>query len=254
MQLLDHLPVWVLAFLTGLVTVAAIEVGYRFGAWHSQEDRESEAPVGTIVASVLGLLAFLIGFVFQFAAGVFNERKVLVLDEANAIGTCYLRAQMLPSGHARRVSKLLIDYVDGRLPGNMTLAEAIQNADRLQDDLWAETVAVASDKNANMAVVLLYVQSMNEVIDLHSKRVMAGLYYRVPAAVWLMLYVVLVLGMAAVGYQMGLSGKRRSRLIAALVFVFAAVFWLIADLDRPSEGLFRTSLQPLIDLQAKLKR
>jgi len=96
---LDAFPLGAL-FLTILVLVlAAIEGGYRLGRYrHSQSDREKEAPVGAMVGATLGLLAFMLAFTFGMAASRFDTRRQLVLDEANAIGTTYLRTAMLPEG------------------------------------------------------------------------------------------------------------------------------------------------------------
>ena len=94
---LDVLPLWGLFLAIVVLVLAAIEGGYRLGSYrHRQSGREKEAPVGAMVGATLGLLAFMLAFTFGMAASRFDTRKQLVLDEANAIGTTYLRAAMLP--------------------------------------------------------------------------------------------------------------------------------------------------------------
>ena len=94
---LDGLPLWGLFLTIVVLVLAAIEGGYRLGSYrHRQEGREKEAPVGAMVGATLGLLAFMLAFTFGMAASRFDTRKQLVLDEANAIGTTYLRTAMLP--------------------------------------------------------------------------------------------------------------------------------------------------------------
>jgi hypothetical protein len=91
------------------------------------------------------------------------------------------------------------------------------------------------------------------VIDLHAERLALGPRTRLPGSIWLTLYFVAVLGMSVIGYHAGLAGACRSPAILALVLAFSAVLTLIADIDRPQEGLLRVSPQPLLDLQKSLR-
>ena len=112
---LDVLPLWGLFLVIVVLVLAAIEGGYRLGSYrHRRSDREKDAPVGAMVGATLGLLAFMLAFTFGMAASRFDTRKQLVLDEANAIGTTYLRAAMLPE-RRDEIRALLRSYVDARL-------------------------------------------------------------------------------------------------------------------------------------------
>src|SRR5262249_8324483 len=93
----------------------------------------------------------------------------------------------------------------------------------------------------------------NEVIDLHAKRVMVGLRSRIPFIIWAELFGLAALGMASMGYQAGLSAMKRSPAMLGLVFAFASTLYLIADLDRPTEGSLTTSQQAMIDLQRSMR-
>src|SRR6516225_10737386 len=113
---LDYIPLWALFGTTLVLIFLAVEVGFRIGRWRQRRaDHEKETPVGAIVAATLGLPAFLIAFTFGMAASHFEIRRGLVLEEANAIGTTYLRAALVPEPHRTEIRTLLRDYVDLRL-------------------------------------------------------------------------------------------------------------------------------------------
>jgi len=96
----------------------------------------------------------------------------------------------------------------------------------------------------------LFVQSLNDVIDLHAKRLQASLRSRLPVTIWAALFAVAMLSFTAMGYHEGLSsGTRRSPAVLAVTLGFAIVIWLVADLERPHQGVLRVSQQPLVDLQ-----
>ena len=196
----------------------------------------------------------MLAFTFGLAATRFDARRLLVLEESNAIGTANLRAGLLPEPNRSKIRKLFREYVDVRLEAvepNGT-EEAISKSSELHRGLWSQASEVAAEDNRSI-LAGIFVQSLNEVIDLHAKRVMFGLHNRIPELVWLVLYFIAIVSMAALGYQEGLSGSRRSLAVLALAFTFSAVMLLIADLDRPQEGLLRVSQRAMLDLRESLK-
>jgi hypothetical protein len=250
---LDTLPLWAVFIFILLVVLLSVEFGYRLGKYRrSRREGEKEAPLGTMVGATLGLFAFILAFTFGLAASRFDTRRQLLLDEANAIGTTYLRAGMLPE-RGEEVRRLLRDYVAARLeavqPGK--LAEGIRRSENAQQQVWTEAEVIA-EKNPNSIIVGLFVQSLNEMIDLHAKRVQAAMRSRIPGAIWLGLFAVAVLSLAAMGYLEGLSGTRRSLAVIAVAIAFSVVIELIADLDRPQEGVLRVSQQALLDVQRSM--
>lgn len=252
---LDALPLWVIILSVALLLSLAIEGGYRLGVWrHNRARNEKGEPVGAMVASVLGLLALVLGFTFSLAASRFDARRIGVLKEANAIGTTYLRAQMLPETHRGEVSKLLREYVDVRISGATPdeVDAALLKSQAIQTQLWTHATAVA-EQSPDSLPVSLFVQSLNEVIDLHSERVLIGIRSRIPLVIWTLLLLLALLGVMSVGYQAALTETRRSPIMLALVLAFTIVMALIADLDRGHAGLLRVSQQSLIDLQASLE-
>jgi hypothetical protein len=251
--LLDPFPLWALFPLTVLIALLSVELGYRVARYRkSRSDEEPEAPVGGMVGATLGLFAFMLAFTFGLAGSRFEDRRQILLSESNAIGTTYLRAAMLPDPMRAEIRSRLREYVDVRLEGVQPekLAQSISKAEELHELLWSQAVA-ATEKDRS-AVTALFVNSLNEVIDLHAQRLMAGLRSRIPAAIWIVLYLLAILSMAAVGYHEGLSGKRRSLAVATLVLGFSAVLFLIADLDRPGQGSLQVSQQSMIDLKKSM--
>ena len=253
--LLDPFPLWSILPLTIVIGLASFEFGYRIAHYRQQlHQEEKESPVGGMVAGTLGLLAFMLAFTFGLAGSRFEDRRKVVLDEANAIGTCYLRAAMLPEPMKTEVKNRLREYVDLRLdavkqPGNVE--EALTKSEALQEQLWTQAVAVTEKDRSPIAA--LFVASLNDVIDLHATRVMAGLRSRVPAVIWIVLYVLAILAMEMIGYHAGLANSRRSIAAVALIIGFALVLFLIADLDRPGQGMLRVSQQSMLDLRKSMK-
>ena len=250
---IDVLPLWALFILILLVVLLSVEFGYRLGKYRrSRREEEKEAPLGTMVGATLGLLAFVLAFTFGLAAQRFDTRRQVLLDEANAIGTTYLRAGMLPE-RGQEVRDLLRDYVAARLdavkPGK--LDEGLRRSEEIQQKVWtaAETVG---NKNPNSIAVGLFVQSVNQMIDLHAARMQAGIRSRIPTAIWVGLLTVAVLSLMAMGYFEGLTGTRRSLAVFAVAIAFSVVIELIADLDRPQEGVLRISQQALLDVQRSM--
>jgi hypothetical protein len=247
---LDYLPLWALLGTTVVLIFLAVEAGFRVGGWRQRRaEHERETPVGTIVAATLGLPAFLIAFTYGMAASRFEIRRGLVLDEANAIKTAYLRAALVPEPHRTEIRTLLRDYVGVRLGGvepGMD-APALARSEELQSRLWAQAVTVAEKKPT--PITSLFVQSLNEVIELHTKRVTLGMRNRIPTTIWGALYLTVILAMVGVGYYTGLTSKTRTLERLILVVTFSGVLWLLADLDRPQEGSIKVSQQAMVDLR-----
>ena len=218
---LDFLPLWGVFLVTVAVILLAIEGGFRLGMYRRRRSvGEDKPPVGEMVAATLALLAFILAFTFGLAGSWFDVRRRLVVDEANAIGTTYLRAGMLPEPHRSDVRKLLREYVDVRLeaaqPGK--LGESIRRSEELHTRLWAHATAVA-EKQPSSVVVGLFIWSLNEVIDLHTKRLTLGPRTRLPGTIWATLYFVAVLGMSCdriprwPGRRDQVAGDHRARLL-----------------------------------------
>jgi hypothetical protein len=213
--------------------------------------------VGTILGASLGLLAFFLAFTFNMAGSRYDARKQLVLDETNAIETTYLRAKLLPKPYRTEIQELLREYVDVRVQvqtGKMEIIkQAIVKSEELHNQLWSKVVTLTENSNYS-GITTLFIRSLNEVFDLHTKRVNAGLYNRIPISIFATLYFVAFLAMAMMGYQAGLSGRRSPIAGLVLILTFAIVLTLIIDLERPRQEIFSVSQQTIVDLKDKLSR
>jgi hypothetical protein len=248
---LDVLPLWALSVALFAANLLLDECGFRVGRLRGrQSQKEGDATVSTVVAAELGLLAFLLAFSFGIAASRFDLRRQMVLEEANAIGTTFLRSAMLPDAQGESIRGLLRTYTDVRLEATMgvPIDRILRRSEQLHQQMWSEAVA-AAEYDPRSVPVGLFIQSLNQLIDLHTARVMAALRSRLPLAVWIVLFTVGLLAFFTMGYQAGLTTASRSPAAIVLALTFGAVIWLVADLDRPSEGFLRVSQEPMIEVR-----
>jgi hypothetical protein len=186
------------------------------------------------------------------AAARFDARKQNVIQEANAIGTTYLRADFLSQSLQDEAKDLLRQYTELRAGGMKAILSpaGMQRSAEIQDRLWE--IAVAEKESADTVATGLFIQTLNEMIDMDGLRV-TGLRNRIPDTIWIMLCIVTIFSMAAMGYEFGLSGTRSWPVTTLLVIVFSTVVMLIADLDRPQAGLVQVSQLPLLDLLDRMR-
>lgn len=253
-QLIDSLSI--VSFFVAFVIVALItaEVGYRLGHWWQERTpEEKEGPTGMIVGSLLALMAFLLAITMGMASDRFNARRGIVLAEANSVGTTYLRAGYLPEPASSEIKDLLREYVPLRiLTDDLSDVRArIARSVEIQEKLWAIAEELAR-ATPDSDVLALFIASLNEMIDLHQTRVIAGLYARVPATILILLLLCSILTLAMVGYNAGLTRRRSPLTALGLVVVLGAVITLVVDLDRPREGFLEVGQQPLIYLQEQI--
>jgi hypothetical protein len=221
------------------------EVGYQFGV-HSRTGHDKEAPssLGPMVGGLLAMLAFVLAFTFSIASHQHDVRKQSVLEEANSIGTAY----------GLKVKHLLREYVDIRLKAanGSDIDTAVARSVEIHNHLWDLVSAAAKERpNTNTS---LMIQSINDMIDMHEKRVTAGLRNRIPSSVWMALVGIIALTMITMGTQVGLTGKRRLVAMIPLVLAFAVLVTLVVDLNRPQSGLITVGQQSMVDLQRSMSR
>ena len=248
---LEDTPVLVIFAVFAVISFVAYEIGFQIGHWYqARTPGVQEGPTGVLVGSILALLAFLLAVTMGMASDRFDTRRGLVLEEANAIQTTYLRAGYLPEPASSEIRNLLREYVPLRItPANQAkLLSNSQRSDALLLQIWsvAEGAAKVTQQGDLMST---FIESLNDTIDLHESRVAASVYSRVPATILWLLIVGSVLTLAMVGYSAGLT-KRRD-LLSAIVLIIAlgAVLALVIDLDQPNQGFVQVSQQPIIDLQ-----
>jgi hypothetical protein len=252
-SLVNSIPLSVLAIGTLFLVLVSLELGFRIGRWRRERSgTEHDSTLGGVVGATLGLVAFLLAFTFGMAASRFEDRRQVLLEEVNALDAAYLRADLIDEPYRSAVHGLLKEYVALRLDEARSdkLADDIKRPEQLQEELWDQVVAV-SNAGPSTETKALFVASINLVIEAQAKRTdMAR--HPIPSTIWLALYLITVVAMAKVGYQSGVSGPRRSAAMPSLSLTFTLVFVLIADLDRPLQGLLKVSQQAMTDLQRKM--
>jgi hypothetical protein len=203
-----------------------------------------------MVAAMTGLMTFMLAFTFWIAETHFDAVRQAKINEANAIRTVYLRADLLPEPQRTEVRNLLREYVDIRLEAARfrNFEQAISRSEEIQNLLWAQAIA-AKDKVTSPIFGGYFIQSLNEMIALQEKRVIVGLEYRIPDTVWIVLYVITAFASASLGYHGGLNQTNRSLVALAFVLIISVAMVLIADLDGPLLGALRVSHQVYFDLR-----
>ena len=241
-----------------VLLLIATELGFRRGRVirGSLED-PAKSELTILQGAMVGLLSLLLAFTFAMAESRFETRRQLVLEEANAIGTTYLRSQALPQPDQTKVVTLLREYVANRLKYYAAgtdpekLAEVNQRADQLQADLWSQAMD-AINKDPHSIPAGLFISSLNEVIDLNMKRNIARQNH-VPGAVLLLLFLVAILSMGIVGFGCGIGDWRNLSVTVTMCLIITLVILVIMDLDRPRRGYIRISQQSMVQLQDSIK-
>jgi hypothetical protein len=250
-------PLWVIFVATVIIILVSIYSGiFVSGLRRKNTSIEDEIPVDTIVGATLALLGFMLAFTFSFTATRFDSRKQLLLDDVNSIGTTYLRAGFLPEPHCAEVRSLLRKYVDLRVELTQhpeKIKSIIEQSASLQEAMWkhAEEVSKADIKNPD--IVSLFMESLNETIDLQTKRITVALVYRIPDVMWVALLCLLILSMFELGYLFMKSKKPNWIIILAVSLAFSVVILMVITFDRSERGI-KINQQPMFELQKSLNK
>ncbi|MCE5293370.1 MAG: hypothetical protein LLF94_01990 [Chlamydiales bacterium] len=250
MSYFGALPVWAYFILTALVSFLALALGRQI-ARHivKQNPLEVQPPLDYMVAAMLGLLAFILAFTFQLAANRFDQRREAVLLEANAIGTTFLRAGYIPEPYQKEVRSLLIEYANLKLQlvGYNPSNEIQQKIQEVQGELWSYAVTIV-EKGNQTNPMSLFISSLNDLIDIHARRVLYATSFKVPTILWEVLVIIMILSMVAMGYVAGMKNIQHTGISMMVILAFASVIYLIVDLDKTQEGLLRVTQQPIISV------
>ena len=230
------------------------ELGVRLGRFVQEHtNSELKALTGSIQASMLGLLALLLGFTFSMAMQRYDSRSMALIEEANAIGTAKLRVQLLPSHLQAQTRELLQNYIELRITAGKL--DATQHEERdlennkiaeLQHALWSLAVQ-ATNEDPRAVTTGAFVTSLNSLIDAQGKR-SALLRLRVPESVLLLLFIVFIASGGMMGYSSGLTGQRMVMPIILVSLLITLIVFLIIDLDRPRRGFIQVDQEALLEL------
>ena len=241
-----------------IAVLIVMEIGFRHGRRRMAiADDDSKGHVNATSSSTLGLMALLLAFTFSLSLQRFDARSDAVVDEANAIGTAYLRAQLLPPSLREEAKAKLRSYVDLRVKADTVATVSsdwpalVAEAGRIQTTLWNDARR-AAELEPNPVTSGLFIQSLNELIDSFGRRD-AALDRHVPEIVLWLLFATFLISAAIVGFASGFAGHRPSWVTFAMLVLILVLVFVILDLDRPRRGLIRVSQKSMLDLQASIK-
>jgi hypothetical protein len=239
-----------------VVSLLSLWVSTWVGAWFQARRRDqaeaSREDLAFILGGALTLLGLIIGFTFSMAVSRYDQRKNYEEAEANAIGTEYVRADLLPAADAARVRALLKDYLDQRILFYTTRNESqrrqidAQTA-RLQTEMWAAVVTVAARQLT--PVTALYLAGMNDVLNSQGYT-QAAWWNRIPVAAWALVITISIFCNLLVGY---VAHGRSAFLFLILPIALSIALFLIADIDSPVAGVIRVQPQNLQTLVESLR-
>jgi len=213
---------------------------------------EDERDFGIVIPATLTLLGLIIGFSFSMATNRYDQRKNYEEAEANAIGTEYVRADLLSSSAADRVHELLKNYLEQRVlfyesRDEQQLGRIDAQTAQLQSELWSVVRAAAA--NQPTYPVGLAVSGMNDVLNSEGYT-QAAWWYRLPVAAWAFMAAIAIFSTLLIGYS---SHRRGITVFVVLPLVVSISFFLIADIESPRHGLIRVVPQNLIRLSQSLR-
>lgn len=242
----------VLGLLAGglLASEAGFQLGRRFNPKHEGFGRQFDV----IRTATFAFVAFLIAFAFSGAGERFVNRLDVILDEANALGTAWLRADVLPEPQRSELKATIKEYTADRVELLRTrdrseIDRLLTKVGDLQHRMWTLALAGAKDNAPMMALVL---PPLNDVFDLHTTH-LAQVHRHLPLPILVVLLGTAALSLVLVGFGNGQSGRRSVLLDATYAGVLAIALWMTIDLDRPRQGLIQVTNQPLIDTLAGMK-
>ncbi len=255
MAALNDTPLWLIGLMILAGLIASVELGYRGNLRLRQqrgEPAEEQSGSDHLLSAVLGLLALLLGFTFSLALDRYEARREMVVEEANAIGTAWLRTQLLEEPARTEMSTLLQRYADARVAwSDDDVRAGMATTTQLQRQLWQIVgTAVRTDNSAQLSRAVM--DAMNESFDVASARYAARTAH-IPERVLHVLLLYAGLSMVMLGYILATSGRPHRIATTLLLLLLTLALTLILDIDRPRSGAIQVSQQPLIDVRQSMR-
>jgi hypothetical protein len=228
------------ALIAGVV--AAHEFGFRLGSLTRSADQALDRQVALVRASTAALVAFLIGFAFSGAASRFIDRLDIIVKESNALGTAYLRADVLAEPRRRELKDAIKEYTGDRVTllsgvDRQQIESLLAKVGGLHQRMWRAAIEATRDNAPLMAVVL---PPINDVIDLHATH-LAMARRHLPVPILAALLGTIAVSISLIGYANGRVNRRFSLLDSVYGFVLALALWMTIDLDYPGMGMIRVN-------------
>jgi hypothetical protein len=237
-----------------------LEVGRRLGARRRAKEAEGASTgVGAVEGAVFGLLGLLLAFTFSGAASRFDTRRQLIVEETNAIGTAYLRLDLLSESAQPALRESFRQYVDSRLaiyqklPDLQAARAELARSTQLQKELWRQTVAACQAAPTPQATMLL-LPALNHMIDLTTTRTMA-VQMHPPMIIFVMLFGLALASSLLAGYGMAGARSRHWLYMLGFAVTLTSAVYVILDLELPRLGLIRVDVfdQALGDLRESMQ-
>jgi hypothetical protein len=232
----------VLAIVLFAGMLACSEVGRRIARARAARDPDGAwSGVGVVDGAVFGLLGLLIAFTFSGAMSRFDGRRALIVEETNAIGTAWLRLDLLPAAAQPALRDDFRRYVDSRIkvyasfPDVAGARAELDNASRIQGEIWKLTLAAAQ---GSQPATMLLTPALNAMFDIATSRTLS-MQVHPPPIVFAMLYVLALIGATIAGYGMGKSEARNWLHMTAFAVLTSLAFYVILDIEHPRLGFIR---------------
>jgi hypothetical protein len=233
--------------------VGAHEIGFWLGSLTRSADEPFDRQVALVRTSTAALVAFLIGFAFSGAASRFIDRLDIIVKEANALSTAYLRADTIAEPQRGELKAALKEYTTDRVTllsreGRNQIEPLLAKVSGLHERMWKSAIEGTRDKAPLMAMVL---PPINQIIDLHSTH-LAMARRHLPIPIMTALLGTAAIGIGMLGFGNGRVGRRFSVLDSVYGAVLAVALWMTIDLDYPGIGIIRVSNLPVAEALAAM--
>ena len=247
-----------LALFAGIMML--LEIGRRIGNHRlTQDAKGARIGTGTVEGAVFALIGLLIAFTFSGAAARFDDRRALIVQETNAIGTAYLRLDLLPADAQPALRELFRRYLDSRLevyrklPDIEAARAELARSTQLQNTIWTQAIAAGRQEGAPPAATMLLLPALNEMIDITTTRTMASQIHP-PLIIYGLLFGLALAGALLAGY--GMAGVRTRNWLHMITFaaVMGLAVYVIIDIEYPRLGLIQVGAfdQALVELRASM--
>jgi hypothetical protein len=249
------LSAWQLGLLIFALIGGASALGVGAGRYLRHRSDVFREPIGALQGALLGVIGLILAFALSLAVGRYQDRRADVVNDANTIGTAYLRAQTIAEPERSRSLALLRSYNDLAIrvtherPGGAALRATTQRQGRVQQQLW-RLAGKAMNAHPRDSAPRLYVDSLNAMIDQQTVR-LSGLNNRVPNAVLWLELIGAAVALALLALYVSLLGRGLIPIVAAASLVSLLVL-VTFDLDRPTRGLITVPATPLIAEKATM--
>jgi hypothetical protein len=254
MEFFNSIPTWFFCLFLIAVMYLANEVGYRAGLRsRRQQTEDTKTASNAVKGAIFGLGALMLGFSFSMASSRFEERQHFVLQEANDLGTCYLRFDLIAEPNKTIGKNSIEKMVNLRLEifeKGLDHDEVSRIAVAIDQEAKAVWSAIEStkQKDASSLISSQIVPAANSVIDNITNRNWLA-RKRLPGVILFLLAITLIVTALLIGHSSGQGELRQRGLWLALDILMSVVVFVIIDLDRPRQGLIQTDHGPLIELR-----